>query len=163
MNVTIRKYEERDIGPMVEIWNAVVVEGIAFPQTEILSKEAGFEFFKDQTYCGIAENPESGEILGLYILHPNNIGRCGHIANASYAVAPHSRGMHIGEQLVIDCLQKGKKADFIILQLNAVVKTNYGARRLYEKLDFTPLGTIPRGFLMKNGNYEDIVLYYHEL
>ncbi|MFQ9798956.1 MAG: hypothetical protein ACLR23_08425 [Clostridia bacterium] len=32
------------------------------------------------------------EMVGLYILHPNNIGRCGHIANASYAVRQGERG-----------------------------------------------------------------------
>ena len=34
---------------------------------------------------------ENGEVVGLYILHPNNEGRCGHIANASYAVERGTR------------------------------------------------------------------------
>lgn len=41
---------------------------------------------------------EDGKIYGLYILHPNNVGRCGHICNASYAVSSDARGRHIGEQ-----------------------------------------------------------------
>ena len=39
---------------------------------------------------------EDGRVLGLYILHPNNVGRCGHIANASYAVSSAARGKGIG-------------------------------------------------------------------
>ena len=39
---------------------------------------------------------EDGKIFGLYILHPNNVGRCGHICNASYAVSSDARGRHIG-------------------------------------------------------------------
>ena len=46
------------------------------------------------------------------ILHPNNIGRCGHICNASYAVSSSSRGLHIGEKLVLDCLEQGKTNGF---------------------------------------------------
>ena len=48
-------------------------------------------FFQEQTYTGIAENADTQEILGLYILHPNNVGRCGHICNASYAVRKNIR------------------------------------------------------------------------
>lgn len=163
MEINVRKYNENDISGMLEIWNEVVEEGIAFPQKEGLTKETGMEFFAAQTYCGVAENAETGEILGMYILHPNNVGRCGHICNASYAVKSSMRGMHIGEKLVTDCMVQGKNAGFKILQFNAVVKTNYGARYLYEKLGFVPLGTIPDGFLLKDGNYEDIVVYYHVL
>ncbi|WP_374936041.1 hypothetical protein [Streptococcus chenjunshii] len=41
-----------------------------------------------------------GKIVGLYILHPNNIRRCGHICNASYAVSSAARGFQVGEALV---------------------------------------------------------------
>ena len=63
--------------------------------------------------------------------------------------------------LVKDCLEQAKNCGFKILQFNAVVKTNTAARRLYEKLGFVQLGTIPQGFLMKDGSYEDICPYYH--
>ena len=103
------------------------------------------------------------EIVGMYILHPNNIGRCGHICNASYAVRKDMRGLHIGEMLVKHCMKMGKKFGFRILQFNAVVKSNAGALKLYEKLGFVRLGTIPKGFEMNDGHYEDIIPHYHEL
>lgn len=40
---------------------------------------------------------------------------------------------------------------------------NEVARHLYERLGFTQLGVIPKGFRMKDGHYEDICPYYHEL
>lgn len=163
MEVFIRAYEQQDIAKMVEIWNEVVEEGIAFPQMECLDKESGQVFFAEQTYCGVAEDMESGALLGLYILHPNNIGRCGHIGNASYAVSSAARGKHIGEKLVTDSIQQGRGHGFRILQFNAVVRTNKGARHLYEKLGFVQLGVIPKGFLKKNGEYEDICPYYYDL
>ncbi len=163
MEVIIRKYGPNDLSDMVWIWNEVVEDGIAFPQTEPLTMAEGERFFCEQSYCGVAENTETGEVLGLYILHPNNIGRCGHISNASYAVKRSARGGHIGEKLVTDCLIKGRELGFQLLQFNAVVKTNSAARHLYEKLGFVQVGIIPKGFLLKNGQYEDIVLYYHEL
>lgn len=163
MDIEIRAYEEKDLPRMIRIWNEVVEEGIAFPQEELLTAESGRQFFAEQTYSGVAVDTVNGNVCGLYILHPNNVGRCGHICNASYAVSSESRGLHIGEKLVTDCLIQGKKHGFGVLQFNAVVATNIHARHLYERLGFTWLGTIPKGFRMKDGHYEDICPYYHEL
>lgn len=157
----VRKYTKEDLPQMAAIWNEIVEEGVAFPQDIPLGEDSA-EFFGEQTYCGVAEE-ENGEIVGLYILHPNNVGRCGHICNASYAVKDGMRGRHIGEALVRDCLARAKEAGFRVLQFNAVVKTNYAARHLYEKLGFTPLGVIPEGFRMKDGSYEDIIPHYKAL
>ena len=157
----IRAYKPSDIPEMIQIWNEIVEDGIAFPQEEPLTEESGAAFFAAQSYTGVAEH--EGEVLGLYILHPNNVGRCGHICNASYAVASAARGKHIGEQLVSDCLKQGKRLGFRILQFNAVVESNLPARHLYERLGFQQLGTIPDGFRMKDGHYENICPYYREL
>ncbi len=163
MQITVREYNEQDLPEMIRIWNEVVEEGIAFPQEETLTTETGKTFFASQTYSGVAVDAESGRLYGLYILHPNNVGRCGHICNASYAVSSESRGLHIGEKLVLDCLEQGRIQGFGVLQFNAVVATNIHARHLYERLGFMQLGTIPKGFRMKDGHYEDICPYYHEL
>lgn len=93
----------------------------------------------------------------------NNIGRCGHIANASYAVDTDYRGEHIGEKLVDDCLVQAKQYGFGILQFNAVVENNIHARHLYERLGFVQIGIVPKGFRMKDGTYQNICLYYYEL
>lgn len=163
MNITVRKYSIEDLRDMIQIWNEVVEDGIAFPQEECLNEETGKYFFENQSYCAVAEDTVTKKIYGLYILHPNNVGRCGHICNSSYAVSSESRGLHIGEKLVQDSLIQGKKHGFSILQFNAVVATNVHARHLYERLGFQQLGLIPQGFRMKNGHYEDICPYYHIL
>ena len=163
MNYKIKQLEKSDIKQSIEIWNDIVSDGIAFPQTELLNEETGLEFFNSQSFTGIAYDKNSGEIVGLYILHPNNIGRCGHIANASYAVKKDKRGHGIGELLVKNCLTKAKELGFKILQFNAVVAINTSALKLYKKLGFTQLGVIPKGFLLKGGTYEDIIPHYIEL
>ena len=159
---SIRRYETGDLPAMIDIWNEVVEEGVAFPQEEKLTALTGAAFFAEQSYTGVAVD-EAGSVVGLYILHPNNVGRCGHICNASYAVSGACRGRHIGEKLVLDCLRMGRELGFRVLQFNAVVESNTHARHLYERLGFTQLGTIPGGFRMKDGHYENICPYYREL
>lgn len=159
--MNVRRYEEADLPRMAEIWNQVVEDGIAFPQLQTLKLDSARDFFAGQSFSAVAE--EDGEILGLYILHPNNEGRCGHIANASYAVDRSARGKGAGEALVSHCLETAAALGFRLMQFNAVVKSNLGAIHLYEKLGFMRIGEVPGGFLMKDGHYEDIVLFYHTL
>lgn len=159
----IEEFKKKYVKDAISIWNDIVEDGIAFPQKEALDEKSGTEFFNSQSFTGIAIDTDSNEVVGLYILHPNNVGRCGHISNASYAVKKSKRGMHIGEFLVKDCLAKAKEIGFKILQFNAVVATNTSALKLYAKLGFTQLGIIPNGFMMKDGTYEDIIPHYIEL
>ena len=160
-NCSVREYTVDDLPEIMGIWNSVVMAGNAFPQISPLNMSEAKTFFATQSFTGVAEC--DGKIAGLYILHPNNIGRCGHICNASYAVSFQARGLHIGEKLVFDCLVQGKLHGFRVLQFNAVVANNIHARHLYERLGFIQLGVIPGGFRMKDGHYEDICPYYHEL
>ena len=136
MEITVREFRSEDTKDAIAIWNEVVDQGKAFPQLEDLGVEDGEAFFKEQSYTGIAVN-ENDEIVGLYILHPNNIGRCGHICNASYAVKSTVRGQGVGKAIVTDCLEKAKEIGFRVLQFNAVVKSNTTALKLYQAWIYT--------------------------
>ena len=155
MAIKIIPYEKKFVGDAIKIWNEIVREGIAFPQEDELDETTGDEFFSGQSFTGLAVDGE--EILALYILHPNNVGRCAHISNASYAVRSDVRGRHLGEIIVKDCIKRARELGFKILQFNAVVATNIHARHLYQRLGFKELGTIPGGFRMPDGSFEDIV------
>lgn len=157
----IRKFKKADTKAVVDIWNEVVKQGVAFPQKDLLDEKEGYTFFSSQSYTGVAV--DDGQIVGMYILHPNNVGRCGHICNASYAVKTDQRGKHIGKQLVQDCMHQAKRLGFRILQFNAVVATNASALHLYQELGFVQLGTIPNGFALDDGTYEDIIVHYKTL
>lgn len=156
--ICYRIYQPADCAQAIAVWNDVVQAGNAFPQTVDLTLQTGAAFFAEQTHVGVAV--EGDTVVGLYILHPNNVGRCGHICNASYAVARCARGQGIGEGLVRDCLVQAKQTGFGVLQFNAVVASNTVALHLYEKLGFTQLGVIPKGFRLPDGTYADIIPHY---
>lgn len=163
MGYIVRAYEKKDLPELIEIWNGVIEEGDAFPQLDFLDRESGSDHFLSQTYTGVAVNEITEEIVGLYILHPNNIGRCGHIANAGYMVKKGLRGEHIGDILVKDSINMAAECGFKILQFNAVVKSNIHAINLYIRNGFDQVGTIPKGFLLKDGRYEDIIIFYRNV
>ncbi len=160
MSVRIEELGAGTLPGAARVWNQVVEDGEAFPQLDFLEGEKAAAFFAEQSFTGVAVDEESGAVAGLYILHPNNVGRCGHIANASYAVDRDRKGLRIGEQLVRHSLEKAAELGFRVMQFNAVVASNTRALALYRKLGFTQLGVIPKGFLMKDGHYEDIIPHY---
>lgn len=141
----IIKYNKKYLEEAMCIWNNIIEDGIYFPQIDVL------------------KDLEEEKVYGVYILHPNNIGRCGHICNASYAVDKNIRGKGVGEALVRDCIKQGAKLGYKILQFNAVVLSNETAHRLYKKIGFNEIGIVKKGYLNKNNEYEDIVLYYVDL
>lgn len=161
MEVEVRGYVPGDLPEMTAIWNSVVEGGMAFPQVDPLTPEAAERFFASQTHCGVAV--ADGRVMGLYVLHPNNEGRCGHISNASYCVSKAACNKGVGGALVDDSLVVAREKGFRIMQFNAVVQENASAIHLYEKKGFRRLGMIPGGFLGADGEYHTILLFYHEL
>lgn len=108
-----------------------------------------------ETVCAVIDD----RVVGVYILHPNNFGRCGHILNASYAVSRSVRGQGIGRALVLDSIERAKKNGFKGLQFNAVVCTNYPAIALYLKLGFTIIGMVKNGYRKNDDIFEDTIIF----
>lgn len=156
----IREYSSTDLPQLLLIWNEIVREGNYFPQDEEMNLEQAARFFAGQTEVFLATEDA---LLGFYILHPNDIGRKAHIANASYGVAKSARGKGIGRRLVEHSLEQTKKHGFVALQFNAVVSSNTNAISLYEDLGFRHIGTTPKGFRQKDASLADALIYYHEV
>ena len=161
METEIRAHVPGDIPRMTEIWNHIVRTGRYFPQEDELDPDSAKEFFGSQDRCGVVV--VDGRVEGLYILHPNNVGRCGHICNASYCVAAGMDNKGLGGMLVDDSLRQAAAMGYRVMQFNAVVQDNASAIHLYERKGFRRIGTVPGGFRDADGEYRTVVLFYHEL
>ncbi len=116
--MVLRPITREDLHDAAVIWNSIVAEGRSFHGGGILSDEEAWAMFEAQTatVCAV----DGDKVVGVYILHPNNIGRCGHIANASYAARADKRGCGVGWALVMDCIAQARAHGFRGLQFNAV-------------------------------------------
>ena len=154
--ISLRPVSREYLHQATAIWNEIVESGDSFPGDKLLSEEDAQTMFEEQTASVCAFDGD--EVVGVYILHPNNIGRCGHIANASYAVKSSARGRGVGRALVEDCIRQAKAHGFRGLQFNAVVCTNTSAIALYIKLGFHIIGTVPGGYRYKEAGYRDTLI-----
>ena len=161
--IKVTGFTKENSTEVIEVWNSVVEDGRAFPQEIPFTYDEGVAFFEGQTFTGVAYDDETLEVVGVYILHPNFVGRCSHICNTSYAVKKGKRGLGIGKLIVTHSMEKARECGFKILQLNAVIASNTPALNLYKKLGLIPLGPIKDAFRNKDGEYEDIIPHYINL
>ena len=71
-------------------------------------------------------------------------------------------GLGIGDALTKSCIECAKNAGFLQLELE-VVSENENAIRLYKKHGFVEYGRNPRGFLSRDGHWQELVLMRLEL
>ncbi|MDV3220615.1 MAG: GNAT family N-acetyltransferase [Intrasporangium sp.] len=87
-----------------------------------------------------------GVVVGSAKMGPNRPGRGAHVATASFMVDPDRQGEGIGLALGTHVVEWARSAGYHAIQFNAVVETNEGAVRLWQRLGFRIIGTVPEAF-----------------
>lgn len=106
---------------------------------------------------------EDNGIVGSYFLRKNASGPSSHISNCGYIVLPHARKKGVAKALCIHSQEQAIQLGFSAMQFNAVVSTNTVAVKLWKKLGFTIIGTIPKGYKHRRFGYVDSYIMYKEL
>lgn len=158
MSIIFQTYKKKDISNLKNIWNDILLDGNYFPGENLYEDKEFETMLKAQSAvtCILIDR----KVAGYYVLHPNNIGRCHHVANASYAISKEYRGKKLAEPLVRQSIEQAKELGFRGLQFNAVVVENLAAIHTYQKIGFDIIGTIPGGYRLKNGIYSDMLIMY---
>jgi GNAT superfamily N-acetyltransferase len=89
---------------------------------------------------------DGGRVLGTAKMGPNRAGPGSHVSTASFMVAADARGRGVGTALCRYAIDWARTAGYAGMQFNAVAESNDSAVRLYERLGFRILGTVPRAF-----------------
>jgi RimJ/RimL family protein N-acetyltransferase len=101
-----------------------------------------------------------GKIVGTYFIKPNQPALGSHVANCGYMVHPAMRGKGVGYTMGLHSVGKARKLGYKAIQFNIVVSTNVVAVRLWEKLGFSIVGTVPQGFHHKELGYVDTYIMH---
>ncbi|ASA58076.1 GNAT family N-acetyltransferase [Vibrio gazogenes] len=103
---------------------------------------------------------ENDVVLGTYYIKPNALGPSRHICNCGYMVSSAARGKGIARQMCEHSQQKALEFGFNAMQFNSVVSTNEIAVRLWQKLGFTIIGTIPKAYQHAQLGFVDSYIMY---
>jgi len=89
---------------------------------------------------------DSGEILGTYFIKPNQEGNGAHVCNCGYVTSEAARGKGVATLMCEHSQKEAVQLGFSAMQFNFVVSANEGAVRLWQKLGFDIVGTLPGAF-----------------
>ena len=155
----IRKATASDHDAVWRIFQAVVSGGDAYVfEAHMPREEALAYWFHPKTHTYVAEH--EGRVVGSCILKANQPGRGSHVANGSYMVAPDTRGLGVGRAMGEHSIQEARRLGFRAIQFNIVVSTNEPAVKLWQKLGFAIVGTLPGAFRHARLGYVDAYVMY---
>ncbi len=103
---------------------------------------------------------ENDTVLGTYYIKPNAMGPGSHICNCGYMVARDARGQGVAQKMCEHSQQIALRLGFEAMQFNSVVSANEIAVRLWKKLGFDIIGTIPKAYKHSRLGYVDSLIMY---
>jgi L-amino acid N-acyltransferase YncA len=160
--LAIREASTHDNDPIWEIFRAVVATGDSYAFDPEIPREEGLAYwFHSGTRTYVAES--EGRVVGTYILRPNQPALGSHVSNAAFMVSPSARGRGIGRAMGEHCLLEARRLGYRAMQFNFVVSTNTAAVRLWERLGFTVVGTLPGAFRHRTLGFVDAYVMFQTL
>jgi len=160
--LTLRDATDADGDAIWDIFRVVVASGDTYAfDPDISRAEALSYWMQPANHCQLAQH--DGTVVGTYILRANQPGLGSHVANAAFMVAPTARGRGVGQAMGQHCLGEARRRGFRAMQFNFVVSTNDSAIRLWQRLGFEIVGTLPGAFRHSRMGYVDAYVMFRSL
>lgn len=159
---TLDPFSDKDENDLYDIFRIVVDTGSQFPYECNSREEFHRQFLNPQSHVYVCHS-STNEVIGGFYIRSNYPGRSNHIANAAYMVRESHRGQGIGTLLIKASLYIANQLGFKALQYNMVLSQNTHAVKLYQKLGFKIIGTIPDGVRNPDESYQDGFIMYRKL
>jgi ribosomal protein S18 acetylase RimI-like enzyme len=106
---------------------------------------------------------ETGEVLGTYYLHPNQMGGGAHVANCGYVTHARAVRRGVARAMCVHSLQFAARQGFKAMQFNFVVSTNEHAVALWKRLGFEVVGRLPGAYEHPTLGFVDALVMYRIL
>jgi L-amino acid N-acyltransferase YncA len=186
--VVLDQMAPEEVETVRSLFNAIVAEGTSYPQQTPLSPQGFADYWlkgsayvvrvaaapqiceETREHSTVAKQPtaavttgNAANVLGAFYIKPNFPGRCGHICNAGFIVAPAARGQGLGHVMGKAMLTLAKDLGYRAVMYNLVFETNVASLKIWQALDFQEIGRIPRAAHLPDGRYVDAIMLYKSL
>lgn len=159
----IRRYREADWPSLWSILKETFEAGDTYafsPQSTEAEIHRAWVEVPSGTY--VACSPD-GHVVGTYIIKPNQPGLGAHVCNCGYVVAANAQGQGIASAMCEHSQTGALSMGFLAMQFNLVVATNERAIRLWQRLGFSVVGTLPHAFRHQRLGLVDALVMFKEL
>lgn len=124
-------------------------------------EEALAYWFAADKHVFVAE--ADGAVLGSFFVRVNHPGPGGHVANAGYMTHPNAFGRGVASAMGRASLCWARDQGFRAMQFNFVVSSNERAVRLWQRLGFRIVGTLPGAFTHPKLGFVDVYVMHQAL
>ncbi|GFE62877.1 N-acetyltransferase family protein [Geobacter sp. AOG2] len=158
--ITIAPFEQADWPLVWDIIAPVFRAGETYSYAPDITEAEARRLWVEVPAATYVAKDEDGAVLGTYFLKPNQPGLGSHVCNCGYIVGDNARGKGVATLMCEHSQQEGTRLGFRAMQFNFVVSTNEGAVRLWQKLGFAIVGTIPGAFRHAKLGFVDAFVMY---
>ena len=145
--VRIRAYQPDDWSAVWRILEPIFRAGETYGLPRDITEKAAQDLWTrkpEAAFVAVRSDPD--DVVGTYFLRPNGQGPASHVCNCGYAVSQQSRGLGVASAMCEHSQREGLGRGYRSMQFNLVVASNAGAVRLWQKLGFAIVGTLPQAF-----------------
>ena len=162
MNLTIEAAVDEDFSKIWEFFSLIVKLGDTVSFSPDITYDEAKKFWMGHGHY-VYKAMLEGAIIGTYVIRAIDPGPASHVANGIYMVHPDFQGKKIGFQMVSHSLREAKSKGFKAMQFSRVVCTNIPAIKLYQKMGFKIVGTLPKAFNHKKLGFVDAYIMHRFL
>ena len=144
--MTIREATLDDWAQIWPFWHEIVDAGETYAYPLDLTSDEARDLWLMRPPGRTVVLVDDDDVLGSATMGPNRPGRGSHIGTGSFMVSSAARGRGVGRSLGEYVVQWHRDQGYRGIQFNAVVETNTAAVRLWQRLGFEIVGTVPEAF-----------------
>ena len=160
--LTIRLAKNEDFDFIWPIFHSVVSKGETYVYHPDTNLDQAFSIWMErplQTY--VVEIKQ--EIVATYYIKSNYTGLGRHVCSCGYMVKEDFRNQGIAFEMSKHSMDAARKLGFKAMQFNFVVSTNTASIRLWKKMGFEIVGTVPNAFNHSINGLVDVHIMYQSL
>lgn len=155
----IREAVESDFDDIWPIFHEITSAGETYTYPVDISKDEAKKLWMDlprKTFVVV----DNDNVLGTYYIKTNQSGPGSHVCNCGYMVSSQARGKGIAAMMCEHSQKVAINLGYKAMQFNFVASSNTGAIRLWHKLGFKTVGTLPKAFHHPILEYIDALVMY---
>jgi len=160
--ISIRPATAADSDAIWKILEPALRAGETYTLPPNLSRDQALRYWFSpghEVFVAVAES----DILGTYYLRANQGGGGSHVANCGYMTASWIQGRGVAALMCRHSLDHARSRGFLAMQFNIVVSTNERAVRLWQRMGFAIVGTLPKAFRHPTQGLVDAYVMHREL
>ena len=158
----IREVKRSDHDAIWKIFHEIISRGETYPYPPDTSREEALNIWVGQpTSTYVADLGD--ETVGTYYIKPNQPRLGSHVCNCGYLVKEKARGCGVGSAMCEHSQIEARRLGFQAMQFNLVAASNLDAVKLWQKMGFDIIGTLPKAFSHRRLGLVDAHVMYKRL